>query len=53
MLVKHALSHALGHSFRHNEQSRRIVEVLEKNGTGLNLTYVVREGIAHALQGPP
>lgn len=40
-----ALSHALGHSFRHNEQSRRIVEVLEKNGTGLNLTYVVREGI--------
>ncbi len=41
-----ALSRALGHSFRHNEQSRRIVEVLEKNGAGLNLTFVVREAIA-------
>src|SRR5687767_12638019 len=41
-----ALSHALGHAFRHNEQSRRIVEVLEKDGAGLNLTREVREGIA-------
>ncbi len=40
-----ALSHAQGQSFRHNEQSRRIVEVLEKDGQGLNLTYAVREGI--------
>lgn len=40
-----ALSHTIGHSFRHNEQSRRIVEILEKDGQGLNLTYVVREGI--------
>src|SRR5690242_9987465 len=40
-----AISHALGHSFRHNEQSRRIVEVIEKDGQGLNLTYAVREGI--------
>ncbi len=40
-----ALSHAMGESFRHNEQSRRIVEVIEKNGSGFNLTYVVREGI--------
>lgn len=40
-----ALSHAQGHGFRHNEQSRRIVEVLAKNGAGLNLTYEVREGI--------
>jgi dGTPase len=40
-----AISHALGHSFRHNEQSRRIVEVIEKDGQGLNLTYSVREGI--------
>ncbi|MEM8529254.1 MAG: deoxyguanosinetriphosphate triphosphohydrolase [Chloroflexota bacterium] len=40
-----ALSKALGHSFRHNEQSLRIVEVLEKQGRGLNLTYPVREGI--------
>ena len=40
-----AISHALGHSFRHNEQSRRIVEIIEKDGQGLNLTYAVREGI--------
>lgn len=41
-----ALSHAQGHAFRHNEQSRRIVEVLAKGGAGLNLTFEVREGIA-------
>src|ERR687885_1566948 len=41
-----AISHAQGHSFRHNEQSRRIVEVLEKDGRGLNLTRAVRDGIA-------
>jgi dGTPase len=40
-----AISHAQGHSFRHNEQSRRIVEIIEKDGQGLNLTYAVREGI--------
>lgn len=40
-----ALSHAQGQSFRHNEQSLRIVEVLLKDGQGLNLTYPVREGI--------
>ena len=40
-----AISRAQGHSFRHNEQSLRVVEVLEKNGQGLNLTYPVREGI--------
>jgi len=40
-----AISHAQGHSFRHNEQSRRVVEVIEKDGRGLNLTYAVREGI--------
>ncbi len=31
--------------FRHNEQSRRILEVLEKDGAGLNLTSAVLEGI--------
>ncbi len=41
-----ALSRVQGHSFRHNEQSWRIVEVLAKNGAGLNLSYQVREGIA-------
>lgn len=31
--------------FRHNEQSVRVVEKLEKNGKGLNLTYEVLDGI--------
>ena len=31
--------------FRHNEQSVRIVEKLEKEGKGLNLTWEVRDGI--------
>lgn len=31
--------------FRHNEQSLRVVEILENNGQGLNLTYEVRRGI--------
>lgn len=32
--------------FNHNEQSLRVVEVLE-NGVGLNLTWEVRDGILH------
>ena len=31
--------------FKHNEQSVRIVEKLEKKGEGLNLTWEVRDGI--------
>ena len=31
--------------FRHNEQSLRVVDLLEKGGQGLNLTCEVREGI--------
>ncbi|MCR5108071.1 MAG: deoxyguanosinetriphosphate triphosphohydrolase [Lachnospiraceae bacterium] len=31
--------------FKHNEQSKRVVEVLEKDGKGLNLTWEVRDGI--------
>jgi dGTPase len=31
--------------FKHNEQSVRIVEKLEKDGEGLNLTWEVRDGI--------
>ena len=31
--------------FAHNEQSVRVVEVLEKESRGLNLTYEVRDGI--------
>ncbi|WP_411168632.1 deoxyguanosinetriphosphate triphosphohydrolase [Clostridium sp. MB05] len=58
-----ALGHDLGHvafahngeevlndflgGFRHNEQSVRVVEKLEKNGLGLNLTLEVIDGILH------
>ena len=35
----------LGRPFRHNEQSRRVVEKLENDGKGLNLTWEVRDGI--------
>lgn len=31
--------------FKHNEQSVRVVEILEKENNGLNLTYEVRDGI--------
>ena len=31
--------------FRHNEQSLRVVQVLENDGRGLNLTWEVRDGI--------
>ncbi len=34
-------------NFRHNEQSLRVVDVLEKDGAGLNLTDQVRFGIVH------
>ena len=40
-----ALSQCLGKPFRHNEQSLRVVDFLEKDGQGLNLTYEVRMGI--------
>lgn len=40
-----ALSDCIGHEFRHNEQSLRVVDILEKDGRGLNLTYEVRMGI--------
>lgn len=33
--------------YRHNEQSLRVVEVLEYEGRGLNLTWEVRDGISH------
>ncbi len=40
-----ALSNATGKPFCHNEQSLRVVDVLENGGRGLNLTYEVRMGI--------
>jgi dGTPase len=44
----HAGERALAESFpgfRHNEQSLRIVDTLENDGSGLNLTHPVRDGI--------
>jgi len=35
------------HGFRHNEQSLRVVDLLEKDGQGLNLTWEVRDGVLH------
>ena len=40
-----ALTDCLGKPFRHNEQSLRGVDYLEKDGMGLNLTNEVRLGI--------
>lgn len=40
-----ALSDLLGKPFRHNEQSLRVVDLLENDGAGLNLTHEVRLGI--------
>ncbi|MGA1794253.1 MAG: deoxyguanosinetriphosphate triphosphohydrolase [bacterium] len=37
--------------FKHNEQSLRVVEKLEKEGKGLNLTAEVRDGILHHSKG--
>lgn len=40
-----ALSMVLAVPFRHEEHSLRVVEVLENDGAGLNLTWEVRDGI--------
>jgi dGTPase len=48
------LSERHGRRFRHNEQSRRVVDLLERDGRGLNLTWEVREGILkHTGAEPP
>ncbi len=42
---EYALREIYGGGFYHNEQSLRVVDLLEKSGQGLNLTYEVRMGI--------
>lgn len=42
-----ALSEALGRPFYHSQQSLRVVEQLEYEGKGLNLTWEVRDGILY------
>ena len=40
--------------FQHNEQSLRLVDVLERDGKGLNLSWEVRDGILnHQTSGKP
>lgn len=49
-----ALNRVCPEGFRHNEQSVRVVEYLEKDGKGLNLTYEVIDGILnHKSAGRP
>src|ERR671915_24087 len=49
-----ALTPFLGRPFRHSEQSLRVVEHLENEGQGLNLTWEVRDGIVnHPWSMPP
>ncbi len=42
---EHILNNLSPKGFKHYEQSLRVVDVLEKDGEGLNLTYEVRDGI--------
>lgn len=46
-----ALNQVMEGGFRHYEQSVRVVEKLEKDGAGLNLTWEVRDGILHHTSG--
>jgi dGTPase len=48
-----ALRDGYGRSFLHNEQSLRIVERVERDGAGLNLTAGVRDGILHHTGAQP
>lgn len=51
---EYALNTVCPDGFHHNEQSVRIVERLEKQGRGLNLTWEVRDGILnHQTAGSP
>ena len=41
------LNELYSRGFKHNEQSLRVVDLLEKDGQGLNLTWEVRDGIVN------
>ena len=45
------LNELLPEGFRHYEQSLRVVDHIEKNGRGLNLTWEVRDGILNHSKG--
>jgi dGTPase len=46
-VLDECLQERYGIRFRHNEHSLRMVERLERDGAGLNLTEQVRDGILH------
>jgi dGTPase len=46
-VLDRCLKERFGRDFRHFDHSLRIVESLERDGVGLNLTEQVRDGIAH------
>ena len=46
-LGEQALTPMLDRPFRHSEQSLRVVDHLENDGEGLNLSWEVRDGILH------
>lgn len=49
-----ALNRVCPFGFEHSDQSVRTVDILEKGGQGLNLTYEVRDGIRnHQTKGMP
>jgi dGTPase len=52
-VLDRCLKDRFGRDFRHYEHSLRIVEHLERDGAGLNLTEQVRDGIArHSSRAP-
>jgi dGTPase len=52
-LGEEALTPFLPRPFRHSEQSLRVVELLENEGSGLNLTWEVRDGIVNHTWAMP
>ncbi len=51
-VIDHMLEQLGAGGFQHNEQSARVVEVLENDGRGLNLTWEVRDGIRNHTGRP-
>ena len=52
-VLDRCLKERFGEDFRHYEHSLRVVEHLERDGAGLNLTEQVRDGIArHSSRAP-
>jgi dGTPase len=51
--LDNCLSERFGSSFKHHEQSLRVVDSLEREGRGLNLNRAVRDGIvSHSGRAP-